>query len=121
MREIKYRGLSLFGKHQFIYGSLLILNGKYYICPTTSEKWNMSEFEVIPETVGQFIGLFDRNGKEIYEGDIDADKLNRHHIVEYHHGGFWISSIGIGYTERLHDDRQIEIIGNIYDNPELLT
>jgi len=78
---------------------------------------------VIPETVGQYTDLKDKNGKEIYEGDILECVLGWKYVVE------WDGTAGrfIGYT--LENERKIvyvdrdpasEIIGNIYDNPELL-
>ncbi len=83
------------------------------------------QFEVIPETVGQFIGLTDKNEKKIFEGDIvkqiyDDDLA---YIVT------WDEMIALFY---LKCDRgmvdfyhcfgeELSIIGNIHDNPELLT
>ena len=104
-------------------------------------------FKVDPETVGQYTGLKDKNGKEIYEGDIlvkpnrypffDEGKPNYVGVVE------WIFSqwqyvlqcvnkdkrgISSNVNETLNDDGVeeggnvlFEIIGNIYENPELLT
>lgn len=64
MREIKFRGkIKSDGLWEF--GSLWIDKAKYYINGTDNNWW-----EVIPETVGQFTGLHDKNSKDIYEGDI---------------------------------------------------
>ena len=79
---------------------------------------------VIPETVGQFTGLVDKNGKRIFEGDIVTGYFNHEKIVGYiFYGGnaqFFIRRDGI-YGIRLdNSDCWLEVIGNIHDNPELL-
>lgn len=97
---------------------------------------NKSDWEVTRETrslrqglsrviLMQFAGLHDKKGKEVYEGDIVKDKENCNFSIvwDYHNCGFYLQS-----TE---DDEynmemvyilnnKIEIIGNIYENPELL-
>lgn len=89
--------------------------------------------EVDPATVGQFIGLYDAAGKRIFEGDIvrKSDKdgtpypTSRPSIVKY--GEYNCSCCnGVygwtfeGGTADIRDDRYVVIVGNIYDNPELL-
>ena len=89
-------------------------------------------FRVDPETVGQFTGLTDKNGKKIFEGDIARAK-----IESGNHEGFTWPDMSVGFQEGSFclNDRNgyvfcvlgafapsvtLEIIGNIHDNPELL-
>lgn len=65
----------------------------------------------------QFTGLIDRNGKEIYEGDI-VDYGADYSVVRYQDGCFW-SRLG-QYQLYNHNKNDIEVIGNIYENSDLL-
>lgn len=80
------------------------------------------------ETVGQFTGLVDKNGKEIYEGDIVLSKLKRarkydERLVICFDDFEWQGKNANGSTTSLSllvEYHTIEVIGNIHDNPELL-
>ena len=121
MREIKFRGKRL-DNGEWLYGSLVILNGRYFIFD------DANRHEVDPTTVGEFTGLKDKNGKEIYEGDVmeipetdfNAEIIGRvlfeedaYYIIPLRGGHLW----GLHWSLRKHDAK---IIGNIHDNLELL-
>lgn len=125
MREIKFRGKRL-DNGEWLYGSLLVSHFKddkkerYFI---TQFSGNYTfEHEVNPATVGQFTGLKDKNGKEIYEDDILFDESGVYAVVCYSMGTFCVD-FGEGFdlqyfTEGIHEI--CDVVGNIHDNPELL-
>jgi uncharacterized phage protein (TIGR01671 family) len=80
-------------------------------------------YEVNPETVGMCTGLKDHTKDDIYSGDILYDRFNDQiGYVEYDEDSgmfaFYVEDIIYGFMDI--DSRDYEIIGNIYDNPELL-
>lgn len=120
MREIKFRGKRV-DNEKWIYGYLFKIWDKCYILwGTTNNIPNM--IEVIPETIGQYTGLRDKNGKEIYEGDILKDKWNTIYVVKYRNTGFYIyrNNGRNGYSKIASWNGDKEVIGNIHDNPEML-
>ena len=125
MRTIKFRGKSC-NTGEWFYGNLYVADsfGSTYI-----HKSMDSFLEVYSETIGQFTGLKDKNGKEIYEGDIVKWKAdNRLYAVIFNWGMFYASVEvcnqeiygGFPLHALVGDEKGIEIVGNIYDNPELL-
>lgn len=128
MRTIKFRGKSIDGK-EWLYGDLVSSADKKRFAILVNNKESYDECEVAPETVGQFSGLYDCNKKEIYEGDILKCSNGLMYVVKFWDGMFYASveecNEGIlggfplhALTE--HDDRKCKIVGNIYDNTELL-
>lgn len=129
MREIKFRGRNHYGL--WMYGYLMPtpkptihLDNKYSICVSTSGLMSVDRvnYEVETHTIGQFTGLFDKNGKEIYEGDIITfdNHLQGVSQVEYDYAGLDVVSNNYRTTLRPMLNNHIRVIGNIHDNPELL-
>lgn len=89
---------------------------------------NMKNTFISPESTGlilmQYTGLHDKNGKEIYEGDVVKIKYRDEDIgkVIYEHNGFSIdvTNMNKNYGRVSFVNNFMEVIGNIYDNPELL-
>lgn len=127
MREIKFRGKRI-DNNEWVYGYFTKnhKSGKCYIT-TQSESGGAKPHQVIPETIGQYTGLKDKNGKEIYEGDIcNCREYECFGKVEWNNeeAGFYFCVVveGGGFEEEhLYDYiDELEVIGNIHDNPELL-
>ena len=139
MRNIKFRGKTgtTEGK-KWVYGYLYKIKSffsedyQYFI-----KNEHLQETSVDEETIGQYTGLKDKNGKEIYEGDIiefsydmfvgNFDTFVAKGKVVFEEGAFYVE---VFENERTTKDEAyllysinldtIEVIGNIYDNPELL-
>ena len=129
MREIIFRGKTKQGEWK--YGYLYIThNGEYEVgCYNETTNIERVTHIVIPETVGQYTGLTDKNGKMIFEGDVveayDDIYVNGFAEVKgkvfYNDGAFDIDVEDIGYIPVYsYGEENIEVIGNIHDNPDLL-
>lgn len=124
MRTIKFRGKDR-RTGEWFYGNLFDKDTKGNTHIGTTSKGSL---DVIPDTVGQFTGLTDKNGKEIYEGDIVLSKLKRARKYDetlqicFEHYEYCGKNENGSSTSLslLEDYHTVEVIGNIHDNPELL-
>ena len=83
--------------------------------------YNLKIDEVIPETVGQYTGLTDKNGNKIFEGDIVEYKEVNGEIVYHDQEAMFAVCFDTWLTDFDHlYGKDVEIVGNIHDNPELL-
>lgn len=138
MREILFRGKSK-GKPEWVYGSLykegsqafILVGGRFYPEPSNGQSalGIMDWYEVFPDSIGQFTGLLDKHGRKIFEGDIvvtcpsplsisDGGDVSKRLIVDS-----WVFT-DMCYSAMCKKSRKVDkfykIVGNIYDNPELL-
>lgn len=141
-REHKYRGRRLDGQG-WIFGDLIENQGRYFIYHETSESTLQDNdasivalaISVDNETVGQFTGLKDKNGRDIYEGDIiecvDSHGEPVRHFVEFCERRGYYAQYFAGHSplpayeagpiyQDYIDKFGKYVIGNIHDNPELL-
>lgn len=119
MRDIKFRAVSKLNGN-WVYGS--------YVKHLETIQDEFQDFDIYIETLCQYTGIKDKNGTKIFEGDIVYDSYREYsYLVKYWLGqgmyildkindrdGNWYSFEDVDFSEN------IEVIGNIYDNPELL-
>lgn len=127
MREILFRGKRL-DNGEWVYGFYVYAPNHWQqqvhlIQPVGDDGRLTTLCKVDPETVGQFTGKFDKGGKRIFEGDI-CRVYELIYKVEFKYSlwGFAILSKKV-YCHPAFDSHcgeRCEIIGNVYDNPELL-
>lgn len=129
-REILFRG-KVFLKEEWVYGDLVKTKNLAAIKKADGDYFHPTQ--VSPNTVGQYTGLKDKNGKEIFEGDIldytELDVFGEDHqyrgVVKWTDDCFVCdnsdnsdSITGLAWVVK--QSIELEIIGNVHDNPELL-
>ena len=129
MREILFRGKRL-DNGDWVYGYYVHIGPvscqRAYIIPEYASSLYVNEVD--PSTVGQYTGLNDKHGKRIFEGDIAKVLQGKDKDIAYvgfENGAFMLyPKTGNIYERTLweywYNDWDVEIIGNITDNPELL-
>lgn len=135
MRVIKFRATNR-NTGEWRYGDLVHINAQRCIIQEKVNGGRDNEFIGHPcttETISQYTGLKDINGKEIYEGDIikglDSTKNDILHVIKWDDQTASFEAYLIPFDKHLHksplsqnwlDFFDKEVIGNIFDNPELL-
>ncbi len=127
-REVKFRAKALDGRG-WVSGYYVVLDIPYIVIDELHEiAWFERFIPVNPETLGRWTGLRDKNGTEIYEGDIVRATI---YVIEDRHNGAYKPFVGpVFYDARAaawkfvfqfwHNVTDIEVLGNIHENPDLL-
>ena len=133
MRPIKFRAKSAAVQklprlpRPWSYGGIMADGEEVWLCVQTTGK-GIVALKADPETVSQFTGMFDKNGNEIYEGDIISieftepvylDEPTKYHqafVVEYKNGSFClVGDRTLLFTDCRLEQQKLEDIGNIYE------
>ena len=129
MREIKFRGMTnKRDESEWTYGDLLHYNDEYFINVFETEFGERAYMErVIKKSICQFTGLHDKNGKEIYEGDIIRFTYEKDFRISLEDSetrivnkAFEVKWWETQYNIIKSNEVRYEVIGNIYENHELL-
>ena len=111
--------------NKWVYGSLVVSeNYRHVICYEEGKglEYQFDWCYVNSDTVGQYTGLTDKNGKKIYEGDIveftNLDLPNM--VIRFDNGSFMLCEDKNSTYEELRMNYAVEVVGNIFDNLEML-
>ena len=121
MREILFRGKRK-DNGKWVYGTLNnVLDEVPRIQYAVIEHGMMflTDFDVIPETVGQYTGLKDLHGTRIFEGDV-VKSIAAWYVVEFGNGGYGLRPFGKGKLIPImghgnFNENEVEVIGNVHD------
>ncbi len=117
---------------EWVYGDYCQWQDRHYIAKPYESGFSGGELitydlagwhRVIPETVGQYTGLKDKNGTEGYQGDVTEDENGDRHVVEWDNdtGVNYLRSLSLGVCDKeLYAIIEQKIIGNIHSDPKLL-
>ena len=131
MREILFRGKRTING-DWVYGDFVRGNERKSLRDSIfvydSETQSFNDYEINPSTLGQYTGLTDKNGKRIFEGDVAKVLQGKDKDIAYvgfENGAFMLyPKTGNIYERTLwsywYNDWDVEVVGNITDNPELL-
>ena len=128
-REIKFRAKKI-DNNEFVIGYYLPMVERYkkHFIYLPLEFFSVySRFEIDSKTLGQYTGLNDKNGKEIYEGDIvkimqETETFFDKVIYDNHLCSFRFEGLSdyCDFCDWLREGAEFEVVGNIYENPELI-
>ena len=103
---------------RWVEGLPTIMRGEYHIVHKDNE--NLA-YPIIEDTICQYTGLTDKNGKKIWENDVVKDCCIFGQVVwDKKYASFVIDDVHDGYQDYSEWWHELEVIGNIFDNPELL-
>jgi uncharacterized phage protein (TIGR01671 family) len=126
--DIKFRGIKK-SDGEMIYGDFNYFDGKVYIFNREDSFNSTDDYEVIPESLGQFTGLKDKHGKDIYKGDLlaigvnDFGMMHSNYEVTFEGCDYILKRVDLtfnwGRLSRLSEmNWECEIIGNIHEKKQ---
>lgn len=114
-------------KSNWVYGGIFPQNGDGDFAIIYQQEPTVEKYPVYADTVGQYTGMLDKNGTKIFEGDIidfpDRSDGDSYGVVRYDAEETEFEFVYDNFCEglgRSYWPENVEVVGNIYDNPEIL-